>query len=47
MAELKTQKTNASVSDFINSVEDEQKRKDAHELVNIFEAITKEKATMR
>ncbi|HMT01057.1 MAG TPA: DUF1801 domain-containing protein [Candidatus Absconditabacterales bacterium] len=47
MAELKTLKNNASVIDFINSVDDEQKRKDAHELLKIFEDITKEKATMR
>lgn len=46
MAELKTQKNNASVKDFINAVEDEQKRKDAHELVKIFSDVTKEKATM-
>ena len=46
MAELKTQKNNASVKDFINAVEDEQKRKDAHELVKIFSEVTKEKATM-
>ena len=46
MAELKTQKNSASVKDFINAVEDEQKRKDAHELVKIFTEVTKEKATM-
>ncbi len=46
MAEPKTQKNNASVTDFIDSVEDEQKRKDAHELLKIFEKITGEKPTM-
>lgn len=47
MAEIKTKKNNASVTDFIKTVEDEQKRKDAHELVKIFESITQEKAMMR
>lgn len=46
MAELKTKKTNASVSAFLATVEDEKKRKDSQELVKIFEKITKEKATM-
>jgi hypothetical protein len=46
MAELKTLKNNASVEDFINSVEDEQKRNDCHELLKLFEEVTKEKATM-
>lgn len=46
MAELKTQKNNASVKDFINAVEDEQKRTDAHELLRLFEKVTGEKATM-
>lgn len=46
MAELKTQKNNASVKDFINSVEDEQKRNDCYELVKLFEEVTKETATM-
>lgn len=46
MAELKTQKNQASVSQFIASVEDEQKRKDSEELLQIFAEVTKEKATM-
>ncbi|MEZ4087770.1 MAG: DUF1801 domain-containing protein [Candidatus Gracilibacteria bacterium] len=46
MAELKTQKTKASVKKFIASVENEQKRKDSEELVKIFEEVTKMKATM-
>lgn len=46
MAELKTQKTGANVTEFLNRVEDEQKRKDSHELVKIFTEITGEKATM-
>ncbi len=46
MAEIKTKKNKASVSKFIDSVENEQKREDAKALVKIFEDITKEKATM-
>ncbi len=46
MAELKTQKTNASVEDFINTVEDEKKRADAQTLVQIFTKITGEKPAM-
>ncbi len=46
MAELKTQKNNASVSDFINSVEDPRKQEDSRLLRRLFEKITKEKATM-
>ena len=46
MAELKTKATTASVKDFINSVADEQKRRDSFELVKIFEGLTKAKAKM-
>lgn len=41
MAELKTKKNNASVTQFINSVENEQRRKDAKELLKIFKDVTK------
>jgi len=46
MAELKTQRTNASVSDFIASIEDPQKRKDCEKLLQIFSEVTKEKPVM-
>ncbi len=46
MSELKTKPNNASVLDFINSVDDESKRKDSLELLKIFEEITGEKAKM-
>ncbi len=46
MAELKTKKTTASVSTFLDTVEDEQKKKDCKELVKIFSAVTKEKPAM-
>lgn len=42
----KTQKTDASVEDFINEVEDKQKRKDSFELLKVFEEITGEKAAI-
>ena len=40
MAEPKTQKTTASVSGFINAIEDEQKRKDARTLVAMMKKAT-------
>jgi hypothetical protein len=42
MSELKTKVNDASVIDFINSVGDDQKKKDALELLSIFEEITGE-----
>ncbi len=46
MAEIKTKVNNASVKDFLNSIEDEQKKSDSFELLNIYEEITGEKAKM-
>ncbi len=46
MAELKTQKTKLSVDTFLNSVADEQKRKDAFALLALMEKATKSKAKM-
>lgn len=46
MAELKTLKTKASARAFIKEVPDVQKRKDAMELLALFEKITKVKAKM-
>lgn len=40
MAELKTKKNKGSVIDFINTIEDDQKRKDAKELLKIFKEAT-------
>jgi hypothetical protein len=45
-AEVKTKVNEASVADFLNSVEDEQKRNDSLEIVRIVEQITKEKPKM-
>lgn len=42
MAELKTKKTDASVDDFLNSVVDEQKRKDCFEILKMMKQVTKE-----
>lgn len=46
MAENKTQKTKASVEDFINSVDHEGKRKDAFEILEMMKTITKEEPKM-
>ncbi len=46
MAELKTQRTNASVSAFLNAVEDEAKRADAKMLAKLFTEVTGEKPAM-
>ena len=46
MAELKTKKNDASVTDFINTVENEQKRQDSFELLKIFEEVTGDPAMM-
>lgn len=40
MAELKTKVTDASVEDFINSVENETRRRDALELLKIYRRVT-------
>jgi len=46
MAENKTKPTGESVTDFINSVESEQKKKDAFELLALFKELTNEKAVL-
>ena len=46
MAELKTKKTNASVTKFIAAVEDEKKRKDCKELLKLFKNATGMKPKM-
>lgn len=45
-AELKTKVNAASVEDFLNSVEDEQKRADCFEIAKIMQQVTKEKPKM-
>lgn len=39
-AELKTKKTEANVEDFLNAVEDEQKREDSREIAGLMEKAT-------
>lgn len=46
MAELKTQKTKASVPEFLAAVESEEKRKDSKILLKLFTDITKEKPAL-
>jgi hypothetical protein len=45
-AELKTKVNNASVTDFLNSVADEQKRKDCFEIMKVMKQVTKEEPKM-
>ena len=45
-AELKTKANDASVTDFLNSVEDEQKRKDSFEILRLMKEITQEQPVM-
>lgn len=46
MAELKTKVTDASVDDFINSVDNERRRSDAFELLEVYKRVTGEAAKM-
>lgn len=46
MAEIKTRRTDAHPMDFINTVENEQKKQDAIKLLEIFERVTGEKPAM-
>jgi hypothetical protein len=46
MAELKTKASNADVTAFLNSVEDENKRKDCFTLLQLMKRITKEEPKM-
>ena len=46
MAELKTRKTSASVSKFINAIDDEQRRKDCKAIAAMMQKATKAKPRM-
>ncbi len=46
MAELKTQRTNASVAKFINAIEDDQRRKDCKAIAAMMQKATKAKPRM-
>ena len=45
-AELKTRVNEASVTGFLNSIEDEQKRRDSFEILKMMEQVTKEPPKM-
>jgi hypothetical protein len=45
-AELKTQVNDASVTEFLNSVADEKKRKDCFEILKLMKQVTKEEPKM-
>ena len=46
LAVIKTKQTSASVADFIDSIPDEQKRKDSQVILKLMEKATKEKPKM-
>ena len=46
MAEIKTKVNEASVEGFLNKVEDEQKRKDCFEIIQIMKHVTKKEPKM-
>lgn len=46
LAEIKTKETSASVNSFIDSIENEQKRKDSYAIIKLMEKATKEKPKM-
>lgn len=46
MAELKTQKNDASVEDFLNGVDHNQRREDAWEVLKLMQEVTGEEALM-
>ncbi len=46
MAEMKTVQTEASVEDFLNLVEDDQKREDCFEIVKMMKQVTKKEPKM-
>ena len=46
MAEIKTKVNDASVEEFLSTVEDEQKRRDSFEIVKMMKQVTKKKPRM-
>jgi hypothetical protein len=46
MAELKTKLTNASVTEFLNSIADEEKRADSFEILKLMRQVTKQEPKM-
>ncbi len=46
MAELKTKLNDASVTDFLNGIKDEEKRADSFEILDLMKQVTKEEPKM-
>jgi hypothetical protein len=46
LVEIKTKATESSVSDFLNAILDEEKRKDSYDILQLMEKVTKEKAKL-
>ena len=46
MAEMKTKLNDASIEDFLNKVDDKQKREDCFEIARMMQQVTKEKPKM-
>jgi hypothetical protein len=46
MAELKTKLTDASVTDFLNEIKDEEKRTDSFEIIKLMQQVTKQEPKM-
>jgi len=46
MAELKTKLNDASVTEFLNGIKDEEKRADSFEILNLMKQVTKEEPKM-
>jgi hypothetical protein len=46
VAELKTKVNDASVTDFLNTIEDESKRKDCFEILKLMKQVTKQEPKM-
>ena len=46
MAELKTKPNDANVTDFLNKIEDEEKRADSFEILKLMQQVTKQEPKM-
>jgi hypothetical protein len=46
MAELKTKLNDASITDFLNGIKDEEKRADSFEILKLFQQVTKQEPKM-
>ncbi|HOJ91668.1 MAG TPA: hypothetical protein PLH86_11240, partial [Saprospiraceae bacterium] len=46
LVEIKTKANESSVSDFLNAILDEEKRKNSYDILQLMEKVTKEKAKL-